>query len=78
MATHNITITYPDGQASTILDAIKGHMAFDSGLDAGTITNAEALAFIDDETRNLIRRIVKNRIQYEASVVAQQTPVDIT
>jgi len=46
MTTHQITITYPDDQANTILNALKSHISLSLYAEANTeaITTQEALA----------------------------------
>ncbi len=78
MTTHQITITYPDDQANTILNALKSHISLSLYAEANTeaITTQEALAQLDDQARELTNRIVKNELKRQAEEGTAQ--IDIT
>lgn len=77
MATQNITITYPDGQAARILTALKAAAVSRENPDP---TNAQALAWFAAGVRARLRDIV---MAYEhnaatAAAAASVVPVDVT
>lgn len=72
MATFNLAITYPDGQASRIAAALKADFPNDDGSEP---TTAQALERFREETRRQLRNRV---LRHERRVFDNQNSVDIT
>ena len=75
MATHDITITYPDGAADRILAALKHHAT--GTAENPEPTNAEALAWFDDYVRRQLKTLVKN-YELDQAMQAVDTAPDVT
>jgi len=77
MAVHNIAVTYPDGQATRILAALKAAAATEA---VPAPTNAQALAWFNGTVKASLRDVVL-RYEREAAVAAAAagvTPADVT
>lgn len=72
MATFSLTITYPDGQATRILDALKDHYR---NPDGSLPTNGEVATALEDEVARKIKNTVK---RYEARLAEQDVEDNVT
>lgn len=77
MATQTITLTYPDGQGTRIMAALKAAAATEA---IPTPTNAQALAWFTGTVKASLRDVV---LRYErdaavAAAAAAVTPADVT
>ena len=79
MATRNITITYPDGEASRILTALK--IEYGRVLENGVYrdrTNAEAFAALEQYVKAYVKRVVRRTEAEAAKAAAEAAIVDAT
>lgn len=77
MASHNITITYPDGQATRIMAALKKQYTTTAADGTQVVpTNAQVLVFLQKELSERVKSIV---IDIERRVAADAVvTVDVT
>lgn len=84
MATRNISVTYPDGAAATIIAALKWNYGqIEDPPGSGTMrdrTNAEALQAFDASVRAALRDVVQRYQVHQARTTAEAgvTPIDVT
>ena len=83
MATRNIPVTYPDGQAARIVAALKTHYGpITEGEPpvARERTNAEAFAAFEASVKDSLRHIVRNAERQAAKEAAEAgvTDPDVT
>lgn len=77
MATHNITLTFPDAQQARVLAALKASAAT---TEVPNPTNAQALAWFTGTVKASLRDVVL-RYEREAAVTAAAAavaPADVT
>ena len=77
MATRNITITYPDGEAARVLAALK--IEYGRILDAGVyrdMTNAEAFVALEQYVKDYVKRVVRKTESETAKAAAEAAIVD--
>lgn len=72
MATFNLTITYPDGQATRILDALKEHYR---DADGNLPDNAGVATALEEEVARKIKNTV---IRHEARIAEQTADSEVT
>ena len=65
MASHNITVTYPDGQGTRIMAALKDAAKTE---DVPNPTNAQALAWFTGTVKHSLRDVV---LRYEREVAVK-------
>lgn len=77
MATHNITLNYPDGQQTRILNALKAAAATTA---VPNPTNAQALAWFTSTVQSSLRDVVLRHERDAAltSAAAAVVPVAVT
>lgn len=77
MATFNLTLTYPDGQQTRILNALKARAATE---ESPTPTNQEAIAWFRAATINALKDVVlmHEREAAIATAVAGVSEADVT
>lgn len=66
MATFNLTITYPDGQGTRIMNALKA--------EYGVTTNAAAIDKLREEVTGKIKNIVLHVEEFEAKKTLPAPP----
>ena len=65
MATYNLPITYPDGSAAVVLDALKSYYNVGTNQEAINAFGVEVRGWLKDRVRNHQRTI--NAAQFEST-----------